>query len=327
MILSIPTAFVAFASFVRIVQAAGSGCSSSNAKAVRSIRFRIDYSPSSMGSTKVSSWSDGGGPRAKINANGADLLNPFAGREYAGGGRWDILGTRAYGSGYPYGAPDVTTIKGRPFPHAMWPISWGPEYLGGEEYWGDDLDLLRPGGAVGTINVLTKDTSKWPNVGSDEVYTMIGDKESLTFMISDLVRVCHAAPATPRKFDPTTAGTNLAQPRPENVVQYYRSSSFALAYPKYNNTFALPSSNLTTNHESVPLPGSIINSPFLRCINDTIRASLPLMDAFASPKKKHSPGAIAGIVIGSVGGPILLFLCCVVLGRKKKPSNPPSDAQ
>ncbi|KAG8753721.1 hypothetical protein FRC14_005777 [Serendipita sp. 396] len=314
MILSVPTILVAFATFFQVVQAANN-CASSNAKATKSIRFRIAYAPSSMDSNTVSSWSDGGGSRTKINENGTDLSNPFAGREYAGGGRWDILGTTAYGSGYPYGATDVKTIKGRPFPHAMWPISWGPGYLGGEEYWGDDIDLLRPGGAVGTINILTKDTSKWPNVGSDEVYTMIGDKESLTFMISDLVRVCHAAPATPRKFDPTTNATNSTQPRPENVVQYYRSSSFALAYPKYNNTFALPSSNLTTNHGSVPLPGSIINSPFLRCVNDTIRASLPLMDAFQKPKKKLSPGAIAGIVIGSVAGAILLLVFCIVLKR------------
>ncbi|KAG8822640.1 hypothetical protein FRC17_009497 [Serendipita sp. 399] len=139
--------------------------------------------------------------------------------------------------------------------------------------------------------------NKWPRVGSDEIYTMIGDKELLMFMISDLVRVCHAVPAMPRKFDPTTTAT-VTQPRPENVIQYYRSSSFALTYAKYNNTFALSSSNPTTNHASVSLPASIVDSAFLRCVNDTIRASLPLMDPLDPPKKKLSPGAIAGICIG-----------------------------
>ncbi|KAG8830246.1 hypothetical protein FRC18_008389, partial [Serendipita sp. 400] len=203
------------------------GCGGSNDKAVTAFRFRFSVSTAVMDSVTVSSWSDGGGPRAKIPTDVPDLVHPYAGREYAGGDRGKIIGTRAYGSGYPYGAQDVSTIRGRPFPHGMWPISWGPGYLGGDEYWGKDLDLIRPGGVVGIMNVFTKDTSKWPNVSSDEVYTMIGDKESLSFMMTDLVRVCHANPASPRKFNPisstTSATSSPPQPKPENVIQYYRS--------------------------------------------------------------------------------------------------------
>ncbi|KAG8804370.1 hypothetical protein FRC17_005977 [Serendipita sp. 399] len=248
-------------------------------------------------------------------------MSTFAGREYAGGGRWNILGTRAYGSGYPYGVSDQATLKGRPFPHVMWPISWGPGYMGGDEYWGPDLEVMRPGGVLGILNVSTKDTGKWPGVGPDEVYTMIGDKESLI----DLVRVCHAIPALPRKFDPTTTtatAINSTHPRPENVIQYYRSSSFALTYANYNNTFALPSSNPTSNHGSVALPGNIVNSRFLYCVNDTIRASLPLHDAFAWPKKKLSKGAIAGAVVGSVVGAIALCWCCIWLNNDKRAPTP-----
>ncbi|KAG8830247.1 hypothetical protein FRC18_008390 [Serendipita sp. 400] len=300
---------------------AGDGCSKANAIRVNALRFRLSVSPSTTDSSTVSSWSKGGGPRGMIPINVANLTNPFSGREYASGSRDNILGTRAYGSGYPYGVSDVTTIKGRPFPHSMWPISWGPGYLGGEEYWGDDIDLIRPGGMLGVVNVSTKDTTKWPNVSSEEVYTMIGDKESLTFMIADLVRICHATPGWPRAFDPVTnsssSSPSSAQPKPQNVIQYYRSSSFALSYSGYNNTFALPSSNPTTNHDSDPLPGLIVNSAFLSCVNDTIRASLPLMDSLPG-KKGLSKGAIAGIVIGSVLGAIIVSFWCwaIYIGKK-----------
>ncbi|KAG8804371.1 hypothetical protein FRC17_005978, partial [Serendipita sp. 399] len=311
-----PSFIVLLAALIGFVQA-GDGCEASNAKAVRSIRFKLPLTPSSMDSQTVSSWSKGGGPRGIIPSNVADFTNPFAGREYASGNRDNILGTRAYGSGYAYGVSDVSTIRGRPFPHGMWPISWGPGYLGGDEYWGDDLDLIRPGGELGIVSVSTKLTDEWPTIGDNEVYTMIGDKESLTFMISDLVRICFAKPAWPLAFDPLanssfpdlTLFSSLTsyQPKPENVIQYYRSSSFALAYYGYNNTFALPSSNLTTNHDSLSLPYTIAESPFLHCINDTIRASLPLVDPLQQ-KKPLSKGAIAGIVIGSVAGAVLAVL-------------------
>ncbi|KAG8822641.1 hypothetical protein FRC17_009498 [Serendipita sp. 399] len=135
---------VALIGLVAVAQAGSSSCVASNKKVIAAVRFRFIPTAISTGHT-ISSWSDGGGHRATITAD----ANPFAGREYAGGNRGNILGTRAYGSGYPYGASDVTTLKGRPFPHVMWPISWGPGYMGGDEYWDSELDLLRPGGVLG----------------------------------------------------------------------------------------------------------------------------------------------------------------------------------
>ncbi|KAG8812063.1 hypothetical protein FRC17_002216 [Serendipita sp. 399] len=298
------------------------GCGASDKKAVTAFRFRYSLSTSTIDSATVSSWSEGGGKRGKIPTDTADTLHPFYWREYAGGGRWEILGTRAYGSGYPYGVQDVSTVKGRPFPHGMWPISWGPGYLGGDEYWGKDLDLIRPGGVVGILNVSTKDTTKWPGVSSDEVYTMIGDKESLAFMIGDLVRICHASPASPRKFNPVSPSSSSShQPKPENVIQYYRSSSFALAYAGYNNTFALPSSRPTTNHDSLPLPGNIVNSAFLHCVNDTIRASLPLTDRLPGSPRKLSTGELIGISWGAFIGAVFIVVVCYLIYDKCKSSR------
>ncbi|KAG8814070.1 hypothetical protein FRC17_001299 [Serendipita sp. 399] len=313
-----------------IITNAGSttGCSASRKRAVRKVRFRVSYSPLTLDSITISSESGGGGPRATIpstSTNGLSVppgfTNPFVGREYAGGDRSHIYGTRAYGSGYPYGADDSSSLRGRPFPHGMWPISWGPEYLGGGEYWGEDVEFMRPGGSLGLVNVATEDTTEWPGVGKDEVYWMIGDKESLVYMTSKLVDACYISPAWARRFDPASStATNgsttnsihvlTAQPRPENVIQYYRSSSFALAYPSYNNTFALTSSNPSTAHDSTPLPDALLSSAFLKCVNETIGSTVPIADSLANDDGGLSAGAIAGIVFACIFGIAVIYVCC-----------------
>lgn len=84
-----------------------------------------------MDTVSVSAWGGGGGSRRKSPSSVA--AGPFAGREYGGGDRHTIYGSRVYGSGYPYGADNATSVAGRPFPYGVWPISWGQSYLGGEE--------------------------------------------------------------------------------------------------------------------------------------------------------------------------------------------------
>ncbi|CCA71842.1 hypothetical protein PIIN_05777 [Serendipita indica DSM 11827] len=238
-----------------------------------------------MDTVSVSAWGGGGGSRRTIPSNAA--AGPFAGREYGGGDRHTIYGTRAYGSGYPYGANNARSIRGRPFPYGVWPISWGQNYLGGDEYSLNaiingttyELDFLRPGGPMGVVK-LAPDTSHWSGVSSEEVYEMIGDRDSLAFMMADLVDWCHVQPQTLRRFDPSNP-SSISQPRPENVIQYYRASSFAVTYPGYKNTFAL-GSNISTSQtfaDSSPLPSRIANSGFLRCINDTIGNALPIADS------------------------------------------------
>jgi hypothetical protein len=201
----------------------------------------------------------------------------------------------------------ATSVAGRGFPFGVWPISWGQNYLGGDEFNG--LEILRPGGALGISTIATTDASKWPGVDtSKEVYQMIGDKESLLFMMTDLVDHCHVTPQWPKAFDPTAANST----KPDNVMQYYRGSSFALTYSSFNNS--------VSGKAWEPLPSPLGTSAFLHCVNDTIAAALPLMDTL--PKKARlKAAAIVGIVIGGIVFFILVYIIgtvCIEHFRKEK---------
>jgi hypothetical protein len=229
---------------------------------------------------RVSAWSGGGGDRNTLPSGSNNL---FAGRLYGGGDRWTIYGTRAFGSGYPYGANDTSTVAGRPFPYGTWPISWGRNYAGSDEYTGKGVDIQRPGGRLVSVELISTD-KRWNNT-EEEKYHLIGDLDSVVSVTASMVDWCHAVPKWPSVLAPTANNTN--SPRPENVLQYYRSSSFALAFKGYNNSFALPPLNTSTNlfHEqSSPLPVIAQYSPFLKCINETIANALPILDGWVSVK-------------------------------------------
>ena len=312
--------------FVGLAQLDGvlaqNGCTKAQQNTIKNMRFRVSFTPSTISTVALSAWSDGGGPRHKIPSS--SLSNPFAGREYGSGDRKTVYGTRAYGSGYPYGADNPTSLAGRPFPYGVWPISWGASYIGGGEYFSSssssngeqlDLDFIRPGGPLGVVK-LAPYTSYWDGVSGDEVYEMIGDRESLAFMISDLVDWCHVQPNFIRRFDPSLSSntSSSTQPRPENVIQYYRASSFAISYSGYQNTFALGSSNPTTSQsfsDSSPLPSSISTSAFLHCINSTIGTALPIANPVEAKKPRVAPGAMIGFTIGGLVG--ILMACGLVV--------------
>jgi hypothetical protein len=296
---------------------AGSSCSNAIAEAGKNLQFRIPTTLSTATydnwvSRKVSAWSDGGGPKHTI---ASDVGHPFGGRAIGGGNRKDIYGTRIFGSGYPAGYeasnPSNSSVAGRGFPYGTWPISWGT-YHGGEEYSTPDVAVIRPGGQLATAQVSTTDTSKWPGASPDEMYTIIGDRDSVMFMLEDLVWWCHAVPRWPRAFEVVAASSNNNSIRPESVIQYYRASSFALVYTGYNNSFAINSTSQTIDYDqSTPLPSSIANSQFLNCINHTIGAAIPIIDS--PPGKALSSGAIAGITIATVIGIFLLVVLYLIL--------------
>lgn len=106
------------------------------------------------------------------------------------------------------------------------------------------------------------------------MYHIIGDRDSATFMMISLVTSCHVSPAWPSKFDPTSPNSTVKM---ENVIQYYRASSFALASPGYNNTFARTNTN-TELTESIPIPDTIRYSEFHKCIDDVIINALAIMN-------------------------------------------------
>ncbi|KAG8782108.1 hypothetical protein FRC16_002718 [Serendipita sp. 398] len=251
-------------------------------------------------------WGGGGGKPDTISK---DSKHPFEGRNFGGGKREEIRGTRVFGSGYPYGADNRSTIAGRPFPFGAWPLYWDQNFMGGDEY-GPKYDAIRPGGFIASVPLRT--TTKHFNVTDDEVYYAIGDRESLLLLMVSFVTWCHVTPVWPSRFDPSSPNATI---KLENVIQYFRASSLALASPAYNNTFARAS--ISDANVSTPLPEFMEYSPFRRCVDDVAeKASAivgePLIHSSAHPSRD-------GILIGSflilagvgllIGGGFLLVAC------------------
>jgi hypothetical protein len=155
---------------------------------------------------------------------------------------------------------------------------------------------------------------------------MIGDLQLVTALLSVLAdsqgTYTYGCGVEKLNVDPFNSSSPLTPVRFENFIEWYRSSSFALAYTGYNNTYALPPLNQTAGlgwHDSTLLPVALISSPFLQCINETIIASLPILDQANSPL---STGELAGIIIGFAVAIILSCLCSppgrrILLAQKK----------
>jgi len=243
----------------------------------------------------MDAWSGGGGGQWQIQN---DSFHPFAGRAFGGATRKSIKGTGVFGSGYPYGGTDNSTVSGRPFPFGVWPIYWGDNFMGSDEY-GPQYDGFRPGGQLVTIQV--KSQPNHGNITENDIYYTVGDRDSSLAIMVSFVTWCNAVPAWPTKFQPTSPNSTV---QIENVINYYRASTFALASTNYNNTFAR---NATTDpNGSTPLPDTIKYSQFWQCLDGVVSNALIIMN---QPPPKPTPlGVTLGIVFGILGIPILMFL-------------------
>lgn len=233
------------------------------------------------------------------------------------------MGTRRYGSGYPYSSGSIGTngVAGQPFPFGFWPIYW-PVHGHSDEYGANQtLASLRPGGEQVIVELVPNAAAYTWNTttvnGFNETYWMIGDRDSATTLLSVLMDVpglypfgCGILNASITPFNATDDSSPIDF---ENVIQWYRASSFALAFQGYNNTYSFPPLNETSDDMSwdysTPLPDQLQNSQFLQCINSTISAALPILD---KGKPLLSPEAIAGIVIGSIVG-FFATCCCIYI--------------
>ncbi|KAG8841047.1 hypothetical protein FRC20_005274 [Serendipita sp. 405] len=241
-------------------------------------------------------WGPGGGKFVKISS---DSHHPFQGRTFGGAKRKEIRGSRAFGSGYPYGVDNPSTVAGRPFPFGTWPLWWDQNFMGSGEY-GPHLDAIRPGGMLAFVPLGT--TTAHFNVTDTEVYYAIADKESLSLLMISYVTWCHVVPAWPSKFDPTLSNSTI---RLENVIQYFRASSFAIASSKYNNTFARsPSPNLT---EHTPLPTSIEYSAFRKCIDNVTFNALPILN------KPPAPTPMDRFIMALIYAGVPILLACAYI--------------
>jgi len=157
-------------------------------------------------------------------------------------------------------------------------------YLHDSEY-GDANNSSRPGG------VLTQ--APFTSATSNTTFHVIADNATTTSLIQSINANCStflnssSNNTVALSFDPNAAGS----PQPEQAVQYYRASSIALTLDGYNDTAAL--SNNATGPDT-PLPSGI-DTNLLDCLNQTIGAAAPLIDA--SPRvwgqPVHGLGAVS----------------------------------
>ncbi|CAG7846855.1 SubName: Full=Uncharacterized protein {ECO:0000313/EMBL:CCA74669.1} [Serendipita indica DSM 11827] len=256
----------------------------------------------------------------------------FAGRSMGGGTRAQVPGTRTYGSGYPGGGGG----RGDSFPFGFWPIYW-MGHRDCEEYGGNStIDAQRPGGPQVIMELAAKSgvwnltsvnvTVNGTTTRTQESYWMIGDIESVTALASVLADSrtteygcgIDSRPILPFNSSNTA---NASLPYFENVIQWYRSSSFAIATTQYNNTYTFPPLNETVDfgwNASTPLPTfiqtqvdaylSYTQTPtsFLACLNRTISAALPILD---EPPPLLSVGGIIGVTIACCIGFLILCGC------------------
>ncbi|KAK0238994.1 hypothetical protein EDD85DRAFT_951206 [Armillaria nabsnona] len=246
----------------------GSSGSSSSGKA---------SSVSAEGTSKAaSSYSKGGGSTSTIPSG-----QLFAGRSIGGGTRDQVFGTKSYGSGYP--GISGRGVAGRGFPFYFWPVVWGgaagagtAAYLHSDEYGLPD-NSSRPGGPMVSVTFNS-------SAGDSSKFQVVSDNTTVTSLVSDITGNCSSLLNTP--FTITTNAYNTSDPsapRPEQIIPYYRASSVYLTLDGYNNTAVSESENAT----DVPLP-AWVNTTVIDCLNQTIGAAVPLVDADISSSTSSS---------------------------------------
>ncbi|KDQ11036.1 hypothetical protein BOTBODRAFT_136323 [Botryobasidium botryosum FD-172 SS1] len=241
-------------------------------------------------SKPASAYSPGGGPHLTIPPG-----TTFAGRPIGGGTRGGVYGNQIYGSGYQNGAHG-SWVSGRGFSYGFWPFYWAGGigagaalshgYYGSHEY-GPENNSSRPGGEQTYAQVRS---ISWPNStttpdNSTAPYYLLGDKSSVAVVLDALVLNCSVVNTTSSitAFNFTLNSTST--PRPEQVVQYYRESSFALSLSTYIDKASLPSEAPPTEDSALPDPSLITPLPpgtnlgFLDCLNQTIGAAVPIMNS------------------------------------------------
>ncbi|BGP41789.1 hypothetical protein JCM10449v2_005780 [Rhodotorula kratochvilovae] len=242
------------------------------------------YSPSPYGY-------GGGAPR--IISGGA----PFAGRQFGGATRGSIYSGGGYGGGYgSFGRGAALGgvaglgfgyVGGLGFPYGYWPLYYGPRYYGNDEY-GPHNNDSRPGGplAAASFSPASSDASAPPQ------YMVYGDEASIADVTDAVAGDCSAVvvvESTPVSnngtFPSSTNTTLLPRLNPENVLSYYRASSFAL-YSFFDGQAVNP--NATVNYtDPIPTPpfeypSNARNLDFEACVNQTIQDTLPIEEGYTS---------------------------------------------
>ncbi|CAE6491702.1 unnamed protein product [Rhizoctonia solani] len=225
----------------------------------------------------------GGGGRGGGGGGGRGGSGGGGGGGSGGGSRGGVTFSGASGnrgaSSYGQGGGPVTTISSGAFSGrsigsgTRQQVYGNSRYGSGYTYGGGSSVAAEGAGGNTTINNATAS------------YYLVGDADTVSAVMEAVVAQCSVANATGTPVDDNNSTVHV-----EQAVQYYRSSSFMLALTSYNNSASLPS-NAPTDNNTAPLPPSAdtplptgTNTTFLNCLNETIGASIPIMDA--------APGAL-----------------------------------
>ncbi|KZV85904.1 hypothetical protein EXIGLDRAFT_653630 [Exidia glandulosa HHB12029] len=243
--------------------------SSSSSSSSKSPAFSIPSSSGKKGSS-VHTYGNGGGKVSSISSGS------FSGRTQGGGTRSQVYGSSVYGSGYPAGYGSAGRgVTGAGFPFYFWPLVWGGAigytagYLHDENEYGKVDNSSRPGGALYQVPIVSPSSASFVST-----YHLIADHDTVTALISSISSNCTGISNAP--LQASALASNASSLAPETAIQYYRASSVALTLDGYNNTAAL--SNDTSATAMTPIP-SAVNMTFLTCLNETIGASVPLVDS------------------------------------------------
>ncbi|TFK38300.1 hypothetical protein BDQ12DRAFT_128021 [Crucibulum laeve] len=200
----------------------------------------------------------------------------FAGRMAGGGTRSQIFGSRTYGSGYPNVAG--RGVAGRGFPFYFWPLAWplaigagagigGAAYLHSTDEYGLPSNNSRPGGSLMTATFSSN--------SGNTTFRVVSDNSTVASLIEDINANCTSYISGNHSTSPSPFpdSSSVDAPKPEQVVQYYRASSIALALEGYNNTATYADEGTLDS----PLPNGV-DSLLMDCMNQTIGLAAPLLD-------------------------------------------------
>ncbi|PPR05892.1 hypothetical protein CVT24_006614 [Panaeolus cyanescens] len=240
----------------------------------------------------------------------------YAGRAAGGAGRKDIYGTSTYGSGYP--GINGRGTAGRGFPFFFWPVIWpiaigtgaGLTYLNGNGEYGNPSNTTRPGGPM-MFATFTSGNDGNPSL----TFRLVADNATVQSLVEDISANCssflwESATSTSDQASNVPIAVyadspSTAIPRPESVIQYYRSSSIALSLDGYVNS-ATYSTN--TGAANTPLPKlDIEGQELLVCLNETIGAAAPLVTGVGDASNVAS-------VAGNVIPVVIIILVVLILG-------------
>ncbi|KDN53534.1 hypothetical protein K437DRAFT_252897 [Tilletiaria anomala UBC 951] len=228
----------------------------------------------------------------------------FAGRTAGGGTRNGVYGSSSYGSGYTTvaagagaGALVGGAVGARGFPFIYWPVyyPYAPYYYGSHIY-GPENNSSRPGGSM-TLYVLQAPNGVNQSANNFALY---GDANSVADVWDSVKPICGVGPALQANFTVS----------PNNTVQYYRASSFALLLQDYSSnlpnitTDAAGASSDNVTQPPAPLPSGV-DATYLDCLNSTIGTFVPLLDTAVSNE--------AASLIGAAGfAPVIALLVAML---------------